>query len=198
MKNTFLRPACIAAWLLTAAAAATAQPATTTPMAPARAASPAMPGASAAMHLQRSDAGFLKQAAENGHAEVESSRIALKKASDANVKAFAQRMVDDHTAAGQKLNALAKRKGVEVSDSPSLIQKAKLKLLEAADGAEFDRKYAQSMGVEAHEETVEMFEKAAKDARDPDVKAFASQTLPTLREHLTMARTLAQQVGAKR
>ena len=137
--------------------------------------------------LPRADVAFMKQAAENGHAEVESSQLALSKATDAQVKAFAQQMVDDHTKAGKELAALAASKGVTLPDGPSLVQKAKLKLLSTADGADFDRRYSESMGISAHRETIELFRKAAAEARDPEVKAFASKTLPTLQHHLEMA-----------
>lgn len=146
------------------------------------------------------DVAFMKQAAENGHAEVESSRLALQKSSDAQVKRFAQMMVDDHQRAGAELKALATSKGVEVPDQPSMMQRAKLKLLSASDGAEFSRSYMESMGVEAHKETIELFQKAAKGAEDADVKAFASKTLPTLQKHLSMAQELhgAHQQGTPR
>lgn len=138
----------------------------------------------------RSDIAFMKQAAENGHAEVESGRLALRKATDPRIRTFAQAMVDDHTRANQALQALATKKRVELPDGPSLLQKGKAMLLEAADGENFDRRYAESMGVDAHRDTIELFEKAASDAGDPEIKAFAQDTLPTLRKHLSMAQEL--------
>ncbi|RYF80704.1 MAG: DUF4142 domain-containing protein [Comamonadaceae bacterium] len=140
--------------------------------------------------VPRADAAFMKQAAENNHAEVESGRLAMEKASDPQIKAFARQMVEDHTAKGRELSALAAAKGVDLPDGPSMMQKGKLKLLSTADGANFDKRYAQTMGVVAHEDTVALFRKAASDARDPDVKAFAAKTLPALEHHLQMGRQL--------
>lgn len=140
--------------------------------------------------LARADAAFLKQAAQNGHAEVEGSKLALSKGTHAQVKAFAQQMVDDHTKAAQALSTLASDKGVELPTEPSLAQKAKLKLLAQRDGESFDRHYAESVGVAAHEDTVKLFKKAAAQAKDTDVKAFATKTLPTLEQHLQHARDL--------
>lgn len=137
--------------------------------------------------LPRTDVAFMKQAAENNHAEIESSKLALTKATDPQVKAFAQKMIDDHGKTGQELAALASAKGVELPDGPSLIQKGKLKLLSMADGADFDRRYSETMGHEAHRETIELFRKAANEVSDPEVKAFASKTLPALQQHLEMA-----------
>lgn len=140
--------------------------------------------------LARADVAFLKQAAQNGHAEVESSKLALTKASNTQVKGFAQQMVDDHTKANQELAALASSKGVEVPKEPSVAQKAKMKMLSAADGANFDKRYAETVGVAGHQDTLKLFQKASTGAADPDVKAFATKTLPTLNHHLQMAQEL--------
>jgi putative membrane protein len=140
--------------------------------------------------MPRTDANFMKQAAENGHAEVEAGKVALQKASDPAVKKFAQQMVDDHTKVGDELKALASSKGVELPAEPSLVQKGKMKVLGTTDGNRFDRHYVGSMGVAAHVDTVKLFRKAAADANDPDVKAFARKTVPGLEHHLEMAKTL--------
>lgn len=150
-----------------------------------------------ANHLQRQDSAFLKQAAENGNMEVEASKLALSKATNDKVKAFAQQMVDDHSKAGKELADLAASKGVEVSSEPSMLQKGKLKLLGTADGARFDEKYADEVGVKAHEDTVKLFQKAAAEAHDADVKAWATKTLPTLKQHLEHAKSLKAAVGGK-
>jgi putative membrane protein len=169
-----------------------------TPVAMAQSALPSTaPSASGAhaSHLAQGDASFLKQAAENGNAEVESSKLAVTKATNDKVRAFAQQMIDDHTKAGNELKALANAKGVEVSSEPSLMQQGKLKLLSTADGAKFDQEYANEMGVKAHEDTVKLFEKASREAKDPQVKAWAAKTLPTLKTHLEHARALKAGVG---
>ncbi|MCW7539245.1 DUF4142 domain-containing protein [Aquabacterium sp. A7-Y] len=144
----------------------------------------------AAQGLQKSDVAFLKQAAQNNHAEVESSKVAQTKASHADVKAFAARMIEDHTKAGDELKALAASKGVEVPDEASVMQKAKTKVLSAMDGDKFDRRYVDEMGVDAHQETIKLFTRAAAEAKDAEVKAFAGKTLPSLQHHLKTAQEL--------
>ncbi|CAN7361407.1 DUF4142 domain-containing protein [Rhizobacter sp. LjRoot28] len=173
---------------LVAAGSALAQTSGTT--AAPGATSPATSASAAASRLAREDASFLKQAAQNGHTEVEGSKLAATKATTEPVKTFAQKMVDDHTKTNTELAALASSKGVDVPTEPSVAQKAKLKLLSAADGADFDRRYADMLGVKAHEDTIKLFQKAASGAKDPEVKAFAEKTLPALKEHLEMARKL--------
>lgn len=155
-------------------------------------------GAFAQDKLARADAAFIKDAAQGGMAEVESSQLAVQKANDPAIKSFAQRMVEDHTKANQELKALAQTKGVELPGDPSMMQKAKVKSLSTADGATFDQRYTESMGVKAHEDTVKLFQKAANSAKDADVKAFASKTLPTLQGHLKMARELHVAHGGKK
>lgn len=157
-------------------------------------------GAAAARksQLSRADEGFISQAAQNGHAEVEASKMALEKASDPKVKEFAKHMVEDHTKANEELRSLASSKGVELPDGPSLLQKGKSKLmLSTADGEDFDRRYMDSMGITAHEDTIELFEKAVKEAEDAEVKAFAQKTLPKLQEHLKMAQEIQQTLPKK-
>lgn len=144
-----------------------------------------------AARFSGSDEDFLKQAAQNGHAEVESGKLAIQKAeANAQVKRFAQMMVTDHQKTGEELKALAASKGLEVPTEPSIMQRAKLKLLSTSDGENFSRGYIESMGVGAHKETIELFEEAAKEADSAEVKAFATKTLPTLQKHLKMAQEL--------
>jgi putative membrane protein len=140
--------------------------------------------------LARADASFLKQAAQNGLAEVESSKLALTKAQNQQVKSYAQQMVDDHTKANEELKSLAQAKGVEVPNEPSVAQRGKMKLLEKSDADKFDQRYVEQMGVDAHQDNIKLFQKASKDAHDADVKSYASKTLPKLQEHLKLAQDL--------
>jgi putative membrane protein len=145
--------------------------------------------------VEGKDAGFLKQAAQNGHAEIEASKLAQTKATQSDVKTFAGKMVEDHQKASQELMQLAQSKGVKLPDDPSLMQRGRLKLLSGADGEKFDRRYAESFGVKAHEDNLKLFKEAAANAKDADVKAFAQKTLPKLEEHLTMARSMESAVA---
>lgn len=118
----------------------------------------------------------------------------MEKSKNEEVKAFAQKMVDDHTKVGEKLAALAKSKGYEPPTGPSMMQKAKLKALSMRDEG-FDEAYANEVGVSAHEDAVELFEKASQEAKDPEVKQFATETLPSLKRHLEAAKALQKSVA---
>jgi putative membrane protein len=75
-----------------------------------------------------------------------------------------------------------------------MVAKGKAKLLDHKTGADFDKAFAEDM-VSDHKKAVAAFEKAANNSKDPDVKAFAAKTLPTLKMHLSMAEDLQQKVG---
>jgi putative membrane protein len=138
----------------------------------------------------RGDIAFLQDAARADLAEIKGSRLAVDKAVNTQVRGYAQQMVDDHTKAHEALAALAANKGVTLPAEPTLAQKARLDLLASADGSAFDRRYADTLGVDAHRDTVRMFQKAATVATDSDIKAWAAKMLPTLQHHLQMATDL--------
>lgn len=139
----------------------------------------------------RSDASFMKEAAHAGAAEIEASKVAQTKAKSADVKAFADSMIADHTKVADELKALAASKNVTLPDGPSVKQKTELKLIDAGDDDKFDARYAKHFGVKAHQDTIKLFQDAAREAKDPEVKAWAERTLPGLRHHLEMAQALA-------
>ncbi len=140
--------------------------------------------------VSMADARFLKIAAFASHYEMEGSKLALKKSKNAEVQKFAQLVVDEHIVATEELKALASQKEVEVPTEPNFMQKGSLLLLDRHEGRDFDAEYAEHIGVDAHEATVELFEHAAKTAEDDDIKQFANRVLPTLTHHFEMAKAL--------
>lgn len=139
----------------------------------------------------KSDEAFMKDAAHAGAAEIQASKLAVSKAKSADVKAFANSMIADHTKVADELKALAAKKNVKLPDEPSIGQKAELKLIDAGDNDKFDERYAKHFGVKAHEDTIKLFEEASREAKDPEVKAWATKTLPGLKHHLEMAQALS-------
>ncbi len=148
---------------------------------------PAAPMTSAVGRLSASDASFLKNAAAGGAAEVELGNLARDRATDPDIKQFAQKMVDDHSKANEELKALAQKKGVTAPASPDPKSRKEMDRLSKLSGSEFDRAYAKLM-LSDHEKDVSEFMKESTGAQDPDVKDFAARTLPTLQDHLRMAR----------
>lgn len=140
--------------------------------------------------LAHVDSAFMMQAAQNNSFEIDASKLALTKAGSADVKAFAQQMIDDHTKTGDEMKALAASKSVAVSDKPSASQAGKIKMLSAMSGTNFDKRYVDVVGVAAHKDTIKLFQKESARGKDADVKAFATKTLPALQHHLEMAQGL--------
>jgi putative membrane protein len=137
-----------------------------------------------------SDASFVKQAAEGGMMEVAKGKLAAQKGAHDAVKQFGQKMVDDHTKAGDELKSIARGKSISLpDDSPKPPMQALLTKLERLEGAAFDRAYVDDQ-IRDHEKTIALFEREAKTGKDAELKTFAEKTLPTLKEHLSMVRDL--------
>lgn len=136
------------------------------------------------------DSTFLKKAAQGGLAEVELGQLATQKASSEEVKKFGQRMVDDHTKANEQLKQVAAEKKMDLPQTLDAKDKATKARLEKLSGEQFDKAYMRDM-VKDHQKDVAEFEHESKMAKDPAIKSFAEQTLPTLREHLKEAEKIA-------
>jgi putative membrane protein len=137
------------------------------------------------------DTKFMKEAAEGGMAEVALGQLAVEKASSSDVKKFGQRMVDDHGKANDDLKQLASQKNVDLPQDLNAKDKATKASLEKLSGQQFDQAYMKDM-LKDHKKDIADFRRESRSARDPDVKKFASQTLPTLEEHLKQAESIAQ------
>ena len=137
------------------------------------------------------DTEFRTKAAQGGMAEVALGQLAVNKASDPKVKEFGQRMVDDHGKANEELKSIAQRDGESLPSESSKGQQDMAQKLGQKSGKDFDAAYAQMM-VKDHEEDVALFKKEASSGQDPEMKQFASKTLPTLEEHLKMAKALPE------
>ncbi len=139
---------------------------------------------------------FVEKASAKGLAEIETSKMALKKGTSQEVKTFAQTMIDDHTKANQELKTLAKNKKLDTANDKTLMDQAKGQVLKLRDGESFDEAYANNQ-VAAHEQTIELFRQAST-IKDPELKAFADKTLPKLEHHLQMAQALKSSTEQKK
>ncbi|KWF38018.1 DUF4142 domain-containing protein [Burkholderia pseudomultivorans] len=140
------------------------------------------------------DAEFVDKAAMIGKTVVQASRLALDRSANRQVKAFAQRMVDDHERIAGTLRQIGADKGVPVQ-TRMLVDPA-LTALRKRSGPAFDAGYLELAGPRAHEAAIRVYEAEARDGRDPQLRAFATSTVPALRAHLAAARQLARKIGA--
>jgi putative membrane protein len=135
------------------------------------------------------DTEFATKAAAAGMAEISSGHAAETKGESAAVQAFGKKMVDDHAKAAEELKNVAANSGVKLPTTMSAEQKAAGEKLAKLKGAKFDQAYS-AQAVKDHEEAVALFKNEVSSGSDAGLKAFAQATLPTLEDHLRMAKTL--------
>jgi putative membrane protein len=147
--------------------------------------------------LDRHDQEFLRKAAGINLVEIELGRAAEKNSTDPKVKKFAASLVKDHSEANQKLARLAASKGYALPEKISSWDRHSLNQLEKEQGEQFNKSFL-TFNIKGHEKALDLYEKAASHAQDPDIKAFAEKNLPRLKEHLALARNnTLEAVGEK-
>lgn len=147
------------------------------------------------MQLAQVDMDFATEAAQGGLKEVRLGELAQQQAKAQAVKDFGQRMVEDHGEANDKLMQIAEQKGIDLPQDLSEDAQQTLEELQQQQGDDFDQAYMDEM-VSDHEEDVAAFQDYIENAQDQDLRAFAEETLPTLQEHLEMAKQTQEQLAA--
>jgi len=139
----------------------------------------------------------MQQAADGNMAEIAHGKLAAQKATDAEVKRYGQMMSTDHTKAGDEMKRLAAKNTITLPDTMSQMHQDMQKRLSGLSGAEFDKQYMSHMVAE-HEKTVNLFTMGSQSAQDPEVRAFAQKTLPTLQTHLDQTRKINDRLSGAR
>jgi putative membrane protein len=137
--------------------------------------------------LAPADHNFVNEAAIGGMAEVELGNLAKEKASNPDVKSFGDRMATDHGKANDELKNWAQQKNVTLPTELDAKHKAERDRLAKLSGEAFDKAYMRLM-VADHNKDVAAFKRESTAAKDPDLKAWAGKTLPTLEEHQKLAK----------
>jgi len=132
------------------------------------------------------DRTFVTKAAQIGLAEVQTGELAKSKAASDQAKQYGDHMVSDHTKTNDQLKQLVSSKQMDMPTAPAAKDQATLKKLQGLSGAAFDRAYLDSQ-IAGHKEAISAFQTEARSGHDPELKAFATATLPNLQEHLRMA-----------
>jgi len=145
--------------------------------------------------LSKEDQLFVKHMGAADMAEVEAGKIASQKASNPEVKKYAEKMVQEHTKMLEEGKQLAQKKGITEPPQVDSKHRENLKDLQAKSGDDFDREYITQM-VQDHEGALNLVQKAAKDAKDPDIKAHAQKGEPHIKAHLDEARKLRASLNA--
>jgi putative membrane protein len=138
--------------------------------------------------MSQKDVNFIQKAAGGGAQEVANGKMAESQAKSAEVKNIAARMVADHTRLNKELAALASKKGVNFNTGGVKAQNL--------GSGNFDTLYLKLLD-EVHRGDIADFERAAKSSDDSELKAWASRSLPTLKQHLAMVQSAEKKVGVR-
>lgn len=141
-----------------------------------------------------SDREFVQKAASGDKMEVTLGEMAVRQASSPEVRNFGQRLVTDHNFAGNQLMEIADKDHISFPQDMDRMDDSMVKHLSGLKGQDFDRAYMKHM-VEDHKNDIEMFQKVAQNSKNPDLKNYARQTLPTLQEHLKLAETISDSLN---
>jgi putative membrane protein len=141
-----------------------------------------------------SDAHFAKAAAQGGMAEIQLGKLAADRGSNSVVKAFGERMVAQHGAAGDQLKAAAQQANIVLPATVSSKDQQIYDRLARLNGSDFDRAYADDM-VRDHEQDLNEFQNEANNGKNSSIRAFAAQTVPMIQQHLNQAREMQKAVS---
>ena len=150
-----------------------------------------------AADLLSDDKNFLEHAAEGNNAEIALANMALKKTTRPGLKAFARRIVTDHEKANGQLKTIASENHVPIPTGTSVKYKAEEARLAMLEGRDFEDEYVNTM-IDNHQADVEAYQKQVQYGADADLKKFASLTIPLLRQHLSMAKTVQVKMAASK
>ena len=145
--------------------------------------------------MSSGDSAFAMKAAQGGLAEVQLGKLAADKASNPDVKAFGQQMVDDHSKANDQLKSVAQQENMTLPTELNAKDQAMYDRMSKLSGAAFDRAYVKDM-VKDHEMDVKEFQKESTSGKDDNIKNFASQTLPVLQGHLDKIKGISAKMGS--
>ncbi len=142
-----------------------------------------------ASSVSEEDSKFAVEAASGGMTEVQLGELAQQKASSQKVKDFGAMMVRDHSKMNDELKQLAASKNITLPPAPGEDHMDHIKKLSEKSGKDFDKDYMKMM-VDDHKDDIDKFEKCSKDAKDPELQALATKSLPILREHYDAAKKI--------
>jgi predicted outer membrane protein len=136
------------------------------------------------------DEHFAMKAYSDGLAEIMLGRLAMERATQPDIKAFAERMIKDHTECNNKIVELARKKGIALPATIDAIENVGINRLAGMSGSDFDKAYMKAQMC-AHEDALRLFEHQSCKGEDPELKELATKAIPTLQDHTKSAFELA-------
>jgi putative membrane protein len=135
--------------------------------------------------LSPGDQKWVQDAATANLSEIKVSKLALERGTSKQVKELAQQMITDHTKAGDQLRQISQQQGFTLPTEPTAKQKADYDQLAKLNGAAFDEAFLKQMKAD-HDTAVSLFQRGSTEIQDPQLRQFATKTLPTLQHHQQM------------
>jgi putative membrane protein len=142
----------------------------------------------------RSDERFIREAYQGNLAEIELAQLAQQRASSQAVKDYAKSLEQDHRTANERLQTIAQQHNISLTDQPPKTAQKMKERLSKLSGEQFDREFVRH-ALKEHREDVAKYKKHTQQTQNADVREYASNTLPTLQQHLEMAERTASQIG---
>jgi putative membrane protein len=136
---------------------------------------------------------FVDDATSGGLLEVKLGQIAQKKALSKEVKDYGKMMEKDHGDANDKLKTAIQSLNLTVPSDLDKDHQDKIDNLNKKSGKEFDKDYIDKM-VDDHKSDIDDFEDAQKNLPSGELRTWVENTLPVLRQHLTQAQTIQDQL----
>jgi putative membrane protein len=140
------------------------------------------------------DTHFVDHAYTSGQNEVIMNRMALQRSQNEDVRKFAQKLIEDHSKANQELTLIVSESRIAVPDRPLPEQEKDMRHLSSNEVKNFDKEFMDHM-VMSHEKGIKLFEQGSKELKNEKLKEFATKTLPTLKEHLKLAKETRDKVA---
>jgi putative membrane protein len=129
---------------------------------------------------------FVMKAYSEGMAEIAKSKVAAERATEPEIKAFAERMVKDHTECNDKLARVANKKGIALPTTVDAVHSASIGRLAKISGSDFDKAYMMAQMC-AHVDAIRLFEHESCKGQDAEIRELATEALPTLQSHAKSA-----------
>lgn len=151
-------------------------------------------GAPSETAQQMKDKMFVRSAVQGGLAEIELGKLAAGKGASEDVKAFGQKMVEDHGKLNEAMGQLADSIGARMPKKVSKDQQATYDKLNSLSGEEFDKEYISCM-VKDHHADLREFRMEASSTADPDLQEAVDNAARVIREHMVTIDKMARERG---
>ena len=153
-----------------------------------------MAGAQTQTQGSDQDKQFLMQASQGDFTEITFSQLAAQQGSSPQVKAYAQKMISDHTMLEKDMKPFADQMGVTPATTLDAAHQQKYDTLKGLQGADFDKQYMSDMDAD-HHLTLQAFKTEESTTTDSSLKPVVKKGEKVVAQHTQMADRLVKKLG---